>query len=67
MPDLDADVIAEAAQAPASASQDGRSATAVPIRDQIEAAKFKAANTSRTSAGWAGLGKAKAIPPGPQE
>lgn len=67
MPDLDADAIAEAAMKPETASQDGRSATAVSISEKIKAAKFQAANTSRTSAGWAGVGKVKAIPPGPQE
>ncbi|MFO0806666.1 MAG: hypothetical protein U0791_26470 [Gemmataceae bacterium] len=66
MPDLDADTIAEAAQGPASTSQDGRSAAAVPIPDQIEAAKFKAANVSGGGS-WGSVGKAKAIPPGPQE
>lgn len=72
MPDLDADVIAEAAQKPASASQDGRAAAAHPIPDQIEADKYQKAQTALTGtnpnggprSGWGGLRAARAIPPG---
>lgn len=41
--ELTADTIAQAATEPASASVDGQSAAAVPIPDQIAAARYKAA------------------------
>lgn len=40
MPDLSPESIADAATQPASASQDGRSAAAVSIPDQIAADKY---------------------------
>lgn len=43
-PQLTPEVIAQAAQMPAEGAVDGRSAKAVPIPDQIAAAKFAAAN-----------------------
>lgn len=67
MPDLDAEAIAEAALKPAAGTQDGRSATAHPLLDQIEAAKFVATNTNAAARTWAGIPKHRAIPPGPQQ
>jgi hypothetical protein len=49
MPDLTPDTIATAAAGPASAAQDGRSATAHPIPDQLTAAA--AAGTANAVAG----------------
>jgi len=54
MPDLDADVIAQAAQQPASASQDGRSATAHSIPDQIAADKYQRSDDVMSSGGFGG-------------
>ncbi|MFO0806045.1 MAG: hypothetical protein U0791_23315 [Gemmataceae bacterium] len=67
MPDLDADTIADAAQQPANASQDGRSVTAVPIPDQIDAAKFQAANKASSNTRPRGIKLVRCIPPGAAE
>lgn len=72
MPDLTADDIAAAAQQPASASVDGRSAAAVPIPDQIAAAKFQAVadaldgtnDNGGPKSGWGKLRPARARPGG---
>lgn len=58
--------IAEAAAAPAEASKDGQSAKAVPIPDQIAAAKFAAANQTDGSGRRrrAPLRLARVVPPG---
>lgn len=65
-PPLTADDIATAAKNPASAASDGNSVTAQPLRDQIEAAKFAAANQKNASGrrrrGWSFV---PIIPPGP--
>ena len=63
MPDLSPESIAEAATQPASATQDGRSATAVPIDQQKSADMYRknAAALDGTTAdggqrsGWRGL------------
>lgn len=68
MPDLTPESIAEAATKPASASQDGRSAAAVSIPDQITAAKFAAAESALEGtndnggpvSGWSKLRTARA-------
>lgn len=65
MPDLDD--LDEAASQPASASQDGRSATAHPLKDRVELQKFKAANATTAGSTWSGLGKHRGIAPGPQQ
>lgn len=56
MPDLDPDVIAAAAVAPASATSDGNSATAHPLDKQIEADKYQRSNDllTRPGGGWGG-------------
>jgi hypothetical protein len=72
VPDLDADTIAAAAMKPASASQDGRAATAVSIPDQIKAlekleAQASVSGTNQNGghrSGWAGLRPARVVPPG---
>lgn len=72
MPDLTPEAIAAAAQEPASATVDGRSAAAVPIPDQIEAARFAAASDALAGtndnggprSGWAFLRPARARPGG---
>jgi hypothetical protein len=63
--------IAEAASKPAEAAKDGQSAKAVPIPDQIEAAKFNAAATTTAGTNSRGGRKsawrgtiARGIPPG---
>lgn len=69
---LTADDIADAATDPASASAGGQSATAVPIPDQIAAAKFQAATTATAGtnanggprSGWGATRPARVIPPG---
>ena len=69
---VDADKIAEAANAPASATVDGRTAAAHPIPDQIAADQYRAANeaAAETNArggarsAWNMTRPAKAIPPG---
>ncbi len=62
MPELTAEEIAARALKPAKAAGDGQSAEQVPIPDQIEAAKFAAANspTPRTS----GIRLIRTTPPG---
>lgn len=68
MPDLTPESIAEAATQPASASVDGQSAAAVPIPDQIAAAKYKAAADALNAlndnggprSGWSRLRTARA-------
>lgn len=70
--ELTPESIAEAATAPASASKDGQSATAVPIDQQIKAAEYKAAADAASEpneqggqkSGWRGLRPARPIFPG---
>lgn len=73
MPDpVTADSIAEAAANPQSASVDGQQASAHPIPDQIEAAKFAASNTALDGtndnggprSAWGRLRTARVNPPG---
>jgi hypothetical protein len=54
---VDADSIAQAANEVASATVDGQSATAVPIDQQIAAAKFKAAQDALAGANAGGGAK----------
>ena len=66
------DLIAEAATAPASASVDGQSATAVPVDQQIAADVYAKSATTASGAnanggartGWGALRPARAILPG---
>jgi hypothetical protein len=70
--ELTADSIAEAAQQPASATVDGKTAAAHPLPDQLEVLKFKAAEaaTTGTNAGggrksaWRSAVTGRAVPPG---
>lgn len=64
MPDLTPEAIAEAAQQPLKAAADGQSAEAVPIKDQIEAAKFAAANKVGASGKRAKIRLTRVVPPG---
>lgn len=73
MPDpVDADTIAENANAPQSASVDGQAAAQVPIPDQIAAREYQkqteAASGTNTNggprSGWRGVRMGRAIPPG---
>lgn len=50
-PVLTAEEIAEAAKGAQSFTADGQSATVIPIKDQIEAAKFEAAQKSKKRQG----------------
>lgn len=58
-----ADTIAENATKPATASQDGRSASQHNLKDQIEAARFLAEQEAASS-GRLGVGFFKTKPPG---
>lgn len=64
MPDLTAEEIAARALKPAKAAGDGQSAEQVPIPDQIEAAKFKAANETTDGVKRSGIRMIRCIPPG---
>lgn len=64
MPDLTPDAIAQAATQPLKASADGQSAEAVPIADQIEAAKFLAANKKTASGKRPKIRLTRVVPPG---
>lgn len=64
MPDLTPEAIAQAATGPLKASADGQSAEAVPIADQIEAAKFLAANKKTAAGKRPKIRLTRVIPPG---
>lgn len=62
--DLTPDAIAQAASEPLKAAADGQSAEAVPIKDQIEAAKFAAANKKDAAGKRSKIRLTRVIPPG---
>ena len=58
------EAIIDAAQKPSSATVDGRSATAQPLRDMIDADRYvEGKRAARKSSGW-GIRFAKIVPPG---
>jgi hypothetical protein len=69
---VSAESIAEAANSPASASVDGRSAAAVPIDQQIAADRYAKGATALSGtnpnggkrSGWGKLRTGRAVPPG---
>lgn len=63
------EAIEDAITDPAAASQDGRSATARPIRDLIEADQYLSGKEalSNGQSGWAALRPARVVPPGASE
>jgi hypothetical protein len=64
VPDLTPEAIAQAASEPLKASADGQSAEAVPIKDQIEAAKFLAANKKTAGGKRPKIRLTRIVPPG---
>lgn len=64
MAEVTPESIAEAATKPASASKDGQAASAVPIPDQIAAAKFAAAQRRDARGRRPRIRLTRVVPPG---